>query len=236
MLNFYVQVLASTLLSLISLLLTGILHTCFFLSPLFSIISNVTVFLLYIVGYVLLTWNIYGTLGHSCSRANWASDDGMMVCRTYKALYSFEIFGVIAQIALIVLDIRSRRKQTRQGRYDSMANLAAKGGADVKLDDIHDRPVDDVYRPGVDGHADSQDSIPYGVGEYNPNMSPDSHTRLRDNAGDMGLGYGRYHPNMPVQMEDFRNDSSTSGFSYNAYRPPQNASYGDTGYGYGPQR
>lgn len=217
------QVLAATLISLISLLLTTVLYTCFFLSPLFSLVLNATILILYLVGYGLLTWNIYGTLGHSCSRANWASDDGMMICRTYKAFYSFEVFGLLAQIALIVLDVRSRHTQIRLGKYKNMGDVAgAKGANTVKLNDLHPRSVDS--RPGMHGHAESQDSIPYAIGNYN-----DSHTRLRDNAGDMGYGHGP-----PVRMEDFRQDSSTSGYSYNSWAPQ--TGHANNGYGYAPQR
>ncbi|ETI19338.1 hypothetical protein G647_09170 [Cladophialophora carrionii CBS 160.54] len=231
----FIIVLASTLLSLLSLFVTGILYTCFFLSPLFSLILNVTILILYIVGYGLLTWNIYGTLGHTCSRANWASDDGMMICRTYKAFYAFELFGVLAQIALIVLDVRSRHAQTKLGRYNKMADAAAKGGADVKLDDLHSRSLSESQSqsqsravserdPLGHGHADSQDSVPYGIGDYN-----DSRARLRDNAAaDMGYGHAP-----AVRMDDFRNDGPTGG--YTAYRPPQTG-YANNGYGYGPQR
>jgi len=175
-----------------------------------------------------------GTLGHSCSHLNWANDDAMMVCRTYKAFYSFETFAVLAQFALVILDIRTRIAQNRQGAYDRMADLAAKHGTDVKLDDIHSRTVDDLRRPVLRGHAESQDSIPYGLGDYA--VGNDSHARLREHAGDMGMEYGQHHSNLPVRMEDFRNDSSTSSFSYNTYRPPQQAGYGNSGYGYEPQR
>ncbi|KAJ9605357.1 hypothetical protein H2200_010014 [Cladophialophora chaetospira] len=216
-------VLAATLLSLITLLLNTILYSCFFLSPLFSLVLNTTILVLYVVGYGLLTWNIYGTLGHACSRANWASDDGMMVCRTYKAFYSFEVFGLLAQIALIVLDVRSRHTQIRLGKYKNMGDVGAKAVDNVKLDDLHHRSVDE--RPAMHRHGESQDSVPYGVGDYN-----DSRARLRDNAGDLGYGHAP-----PVRMEDFRNPSSTSGYSYNSSYAPQSG-YANSGYGYGPQR
>ena len=49
------------MLSLLTLFVTTILHACFFLAPLLSLTLNATVLLLIIVGYGLLTWNIYGT-------------------------------------------------------------------------------------------------------------------------------------------------------------------------------
>ncbi len=146
----------------------------------------------------------------------------MMICRTYKAFYAFETFGFLAQVALIILDARSRHAQTKSGRYGKMGDVAAKGGGDVKLDDLHHRSVG--ARPGMHPHSESEDRIPYGI-EHN-----DSRARLRDNAADVGYGHAP-----PVRMEDFRNDSQTSGYSYNSSYAPQSG-YGNNGYGYGPQR
>ncbi|EXJ53891.1 hypothetical protein A1O7_09227 [Cladophialophora yegresii CBS 114405] len=231
----FIIVLASTLLSLLSLFFTSIIYTCFFLSPIFSLVLNVTVLILYLVGYTLLTWNIVGTLGHTCSRANWASDDGMMICRTYKAFYAFEFLGVLAQIAQIVLDVRSRHNQTKLGRYNRMADIAAKGGGDVKLDDLHNRTRSqsaserEPLGTHGHGHAHSQDSVPYGIVDYNESHA---HARLRDDNAAADLSYG-HHPAM--RMDDFRNDGATSG--YTAYWPQQTQTgYANNGYGYGPQR
>ena len=116
----------------------------------------------------------------------------MMICRTYKAFYSFELFGLLAQIALIVLDIRSRRAETKLGRYNLMGLAGTKGG-DVKLDDMRGRAADAT--PGMHGHAHSEDSIPYGIGEYS-----NSTARSRDNAADYG------HAAPSVRVQDFRND------------------------------
>ncbi|EXJ76328.1 uncharacterized protein A1O5_00836 [Cladophialophora psammophila CBS 110553] len=226
----FIIVLAASLLSLLCLFLTAFLHACFFLSPLFNLILNVTILIIWAVGYCLLTWNMYGTLGHSCSRANWASDDGMMICRTYKALYSFDVFGLLAQIALIVLDVRSRRAQTKLGKYNKMAAIAARGGGDVKLDDLNN----EQSRSGMHSHANSQDTLHYGTGDYSAHHGAnDSRLGLRDNAAD--TDYSHSHSGH-VRMDDF-NNSTTSGFNYNAYTPhAHNMGYGNGGYGYEPQR
>jgi hypothetical protein len=153
----------------------------------------------------------------------------MMICRTYKAFYAFELFGVLAQIALIVLDARSRHAQTKLGRYNKMADIAAKGGGDFKLEDLHNRsrsqsqsqlvdePGDGSSNNHAHSHAHSQDSVPYGVVDYH-----DPHARLRDPAA--------------VRMDDFRNNTSTSGYTAYAPPPPPQTAYANSGYGYGPQR
>ncbi|OAL38621.1 hypothetical protein AYO20_02271 [Fonsecaea nubica] len=221
-------VLASSVLSLISLFLTSLVYTCFFLSPLLNLILNVTVFIVWLVGYCLLTWNMYGTLGHSCSRANWASDDGMMICRIYKALYSFEVFGLLAQIALIVLDVRTRRAETKLGKYNQMGADAARGGAEVKLDDLNRNSAGSGL---LNHHEAPQDGLPYGIGDYNPHAAQDSRLRLRDHAADSDYNHGY---SGQVRVDDFHNNNSTGNFGYNAYTPQ--TGYGNGGYGYGAQQ
>ncbi|KIX98347.1 uncharacterized protein Z520_05648 [Fonsecaea multimorphosa CBS 102226] len=223
----FIIVLASSLLSLLSLVLTSFLHTCFFLSPLFNLILNVTVFILWVVGYGLLTWNMYGTLGHSCSRANWASDDGMMICRIYKALYSFEVFGLLAQIALIVLDVRTRRAETKLGKYNQMGGPLVRGGADVKLDDLNNGQSGASGLLGGHQETPQDDGLPYGIGDYN-----ESRLGLRDHAAADITDYSNHSQSGRVRMDDF--NDSTSSFGYNAYAP--HTGYANGGYGYEPQR
>lgn len=84
---------------------------------------NIPLFLLWLIGLGLLTWGIYGTLSHSCTKVNWGNDDGIMVCQQYKALFSFVVFATITQIALIVLDVRARVAQNRRGKYAKMQDV-----------------------------------------------------------------------------------------------------------------
>ncbi|KIX03788.1 uncharacterized protein Z518_07341 [Rhinocladiella mackenziei CBS 650.93] len=198
----FIIVLAASLLSLLTLLITSIIYACAFLSPLINLLANVTITILWTVGLALLTWNMYGTLGHSCSRANWASDDGMMICRTYKALYSFALFGWLSQIALIVLDIRSRRVQTALGKYNKMAAAAAAAdaGRDVKLDSLS--------RSSWGHDSAGEREVPYGIPDYG-----DDATRA--------LRGGNQQP--PLRMDDFS--------SYDRYAPQTRYANAGYGYG-----
>jgi hypothetical protein len=96
------------------------LHLCLSLSPLLSLVINVFLLVLWIFGLSLLGWNMAGTLGHVCNAANWGSDAGMMVCRIYKALFTFTLLAAISAFALVALDIKVRRKQNSLGKYDQM--------------------------------------------------------------------------------------------------------------------
>ncbi len=213
------QILLGTLLSILALLVTQLVYSCAFLNPLVNLFSNVLILLVWTVGLALLTWNMYGALGHSCSRSNWASDDGMMVCRTYKALYSFSVFGWLAQVALIVLDIRSRRRQTALGGYIKMMD-SGPGERDVKLDNLDDRNST-TSSLHSHSHSHSQDNVPYGVPDYastRPTYRPAPTHSASDYSGNATHGQ--------VRMDHF-------GTNYDRFAPQ---SYANNGYGYGPQR
>jgi hypothetical protein len=115
-----VQLLGVTLLSILTLTITLALNCCHVLSPLLNLIINIILLLLWVVGLSLLGWNMSGTLGHVCNASNWGSDAGIMVCRLYKALFTFTLFGAISAIAMVTLDLKVRKKQTSLGKYNPM--------------------------------------------------------------------------------------------------------------------
>jgi hypothetical protein len=111
-------------------------------------IFNIPILLLWTAGMALMIWNMYGTLGHSCTTANWGNSDGVMICNQYKALFSFVIIAWLCQIALIVLDVRARRSQAALGKYDKMRESQE---FNLKMDPLHNRD-------------DSVHSLPLGAG------------------------------------------------------------------------
>jgi hypothetical protein len=126
--------LMADVLMLLSLAIGTILYFCVHLSPLLNILFNVPILLLWTAGMALLIWNMYGTLGHTCSIANWGNEDGITVCNQYKALFAFVVIGWLCQIALIVLDVRARRNQSALGKYNKMRD-----SNDLKMDPMHSR-------------------------------------------------------------------------------------------------
>jgi hypothetical protein len=115
-----IQLFGVSLLSLLTLTLTLALHICHVLSPILNLVINLPLLLLWILGIALLGWNMAGTLGHVCNTANWGSDVGIMVCRIYKALFTFTLFGALSALAMVVLDIKVRKQQTSLGAYNQM--------------------------------------------------------------------------------------------------------------------
>ena len=147
----YSQMLAGSLLAFLHLVVSYIFYARGRLSPLLNMIVSGPVLLVYTIGFALLVWNMYGTLSHSCSKTNWANDDGMFVCRVYKAFFSFVVIGWLCQIALIIVDVRAKRVQSTLGRYNKMDETSSK---DVKLESLdHSR------------NTSTQD-IPYGIDDY----------------------------------------------------------------------
>ena len=135
--------------TLITLFITSVVHCCHVLSPLVNMIVNMVLLLVWVVGLGLLGWNMAGTLGHICSSANWGSADGIMVCRSYKALFAFTVLATAATVGMVFLDIKVRRKQTSLGRYNQMRDSAmdlkplVKGpyGSGAAVSEHDDRPA-----------------------------------------------------------------------------------------------
>lgn len=145
--------LLAVILLMLSLLIGTLLYFCIHLSPLINMIFNIPILLLWTVGMGLMIWNMYGTLGHSCSINNWGNDDGVMICNQYKAMFAFVVIGWLCQIALIVLDVRARRHQSALGKYNKMRDSQ---DFNLKVDPMHSREssVHDLpMGAGLDGAA-----------------------------------------------------------------------------------
>ena len=188
------QLLGVSLLTLLTLVLTFLLHLCHVLSPLFNLILNLPLLLLWCLGFGLLTWNMSGTLGHVCNTANWGNSSGIMICRYYKALFSFSLFGVLGAIAAFILDFKVRRKQTRFGAYDQMkdpstTNLPQGGDAKMRGLGVHSTSIGlEPYRN--EGHEpDTWRPPPYNAPRENVNIQHFYSAPSEQTAYDGGYGY-----------------------------------------------
>ena len=107
-----------------------------------------------------------GTLAHTCNTANWGNDTGIMICQTYKALFSFAIIGTISAIAQVVLDFRVRHQQTRQGAYDKMVDPVSKRANPHESGDLKfaggGNITDIAMEPYRNHNLDLRESNPYG--------------------------------------------------------------------------
>jgi len=171
----------------------------------------------------LLAWNIYGLLKHSCSVANFGNSDGVSVCSQYKAMFSFVVFGTLAQVGMVVVDVRARMAQNRSGRYAKMrdstseiklAPYANNTHAHSNSESIHDAPYQDTtattqYRdePGWRPGQRTNTVASSGVSDY----------------GDIAGNGGR----QAVRMHDYQQPS------YGVQHTGYDSGYGQQGTGYG---
>lgn len=85
---------AASLFSIAALAVTIVMHFFFGLNPRFNLAVNGVQAVLWTVSWSLLTWFMSGTLAHVCDVEHWKEDVGIMVCRTYKALFTFTLIGL----------------------------------------------------------------------------------------------------------------------------------------------
>lgn len=197
--------LLAVILLMLSLLIGTILYFCVHLSPLINMIFNIPILLLWTVGMGLMIWNMYGTLGHTCTTANWGNNDGVSICQQYKALFSFVVIGWLCQIALIVLDVRARRSQSALGKYGKMRDSQ---DFNMKMDPLHSR-------------ESSVHDLPMGAG-------------LDGAAQRLHQQDGQAAQRDPAQPALSRQSSfySTAAPTYTSQAQYQDASYGGNGNGY----
>jgi hypothetical protein len=73
---------------------TIVFYFCRALNPTVNLAINAMLSVFWATGFGLLTWAMSGTLVHKCNATNWGNDAGVMVCRLYKALFTFSLTGL----------------------------------------------------------------------------------------------------------------------------------------------
>lgn len=94
------------------------------------------------------------------------------MCRTYKALFSFALLGLVSTLGAAGLDVHVHRSSTRKGRFQS---LALQGGKTSALDADVDAGIWDMNpnptalgagRPRGEGYALPEEQFGYADTEY----------------------------------------------------------------------
>lgn len=166
----------------LNLVISYAVFCCARLSPLFNMIVSIPILLMWTIGFGLIVYNMYGTLAHTCSKTNWANDDGMMVCRVYKTFFAFMVIGWLCQVALIVVDVRAKRTQSSLGKYDKMDETN-----DVKLTSLdHSRNT-------------STTDVPYGIENYRDRSNSANSFNSQRHVSPYGSERTQLH-----QVDDFR--------------------------------
>ncbi|KAI4156435.1 MAG: hypothetical protein L6R39_001106 [Caloplaca ligustica] len=116
----FVFLLAASLFTIVSLLVSGALYFFRTLPPRYNLFNNAFLSVLWTLGLSFLTWNTGWTLGHRCLVINWKTEAGIMVCRLYKACAAFTITGLLSTLLNLFLDVKTYRKTTQRGKYNQM--------------------------------------------------------------------------------------------------------------------
>jgi hypothetical protein len=161
---------AVALLTLVSLTTTIVLHCYYGLNPALNTILNSILAVLWAVGFGLLSWWSAGTLTHVCDKENWEDDRGISVCKMYKALFSFNLMGLLATLLALILDVHVQRQAGARGRFQQIAMVAGdakRGQASVQEDgDLHEsnpnRNAVNRHRGAGAGYSVPEEQFAYG--------------------------------------------------------------------------
>ncbi|KAI9769114.1 MAG: hypothetical protein M1840_004465 [Geoglossum simile] len=126
------------LFTLLTQTVTIFFYFCHALNPLFNLIVNAALSIFWATGFGLLTWAMSGTLIHKCNVANWRNDAGIMVCRLYKALFTFALLGLLSTFSALILDIIVRKRENARGRYIPANDNKAPAGFRLSQQREHD--------------------------------------------------------------------------------------------------
>ncbi|KAF2679724.1 hypothetical protein K458DRAFT_374533 [Lentithecium fluviatile CBS 122367] len=165
----FILLLSVSLLTIVSLTATILLHLFYGLNPLLNTCLNAALLLLWAVSFSLLSWWSSGTLRHFCTRANWDDDTGVSICRTYKALFSFSLIGLVATLVALVLDVHVQRGVTRRGKFAKVGmglGEVDKGGVrgvDVEEHETNPNPsaLMGARKRGGEGYAVPEEQFAY---------------------------------------------------------------------------
>ncbi|KAK0783893.1 hypothetical protein LTS16_002800 [Friedmanniomyces endolithicus] len=169
----FIWLTSASLFSIAALFFTIILHCFIGLNPRLNIALNGFLAVLWTLSWSLLTYYMSGTLANVCDKAHWHEDTGIMVCRIYKALFTFTLLGFVSTLAALGLDIYVRRQQTRRGVYrlhdlDTKARPEATRGPFT--DEVEAHQNGDGYAHGGLQQDDSRESLAWE--EPRPSIGP----------------------------------------------------------------
>ncbi|KAF4550065.1 Hypothetical protein D9617_19g103710 [Elsinoe fawcettii] len=145
----FIFLLVSSFLTILILTATLVMHCLTGLNPRLNLVLNGSMLLLWALGFSMLTYWMWGTLVHYCDKSTWKEDDGVMVCKCYKALFTFALVGLLSTAAALALDFHINRLSNRFGKHMRLDNIDNKPRTVVDArgpynDNRNTRSVDDL--------------------------------------------------------------------------------------------
>lgn len=113
-----------SLLTIIALTSTIILHIYHGLNPALNIAVNASLALLWIVSFGMLARWSSRTIADVCDTSHWESDTGVSICREYKAAFSFALLGLLATLLALAVDVKVLRGARTRGTFQQVGGLA----------------------------------------------------------------------------------------------------------------
>jgi hypothetical protein len=104
--------------SVLVILAGTVLHALSISWPRILPVLNFLAAAMYLAGLAWLSNGIAPmVLSNTCSKTIWIDDMGVMVCRIYKALYSFVAIGTACALCMVLLDARAHGERGKMGVY-----------------------------------------------------------------------------------------------------------------------
>ncbi|KZM24166.1 uncharacterized protein EKO05_0010844 [Ascochyta rabiei] len=125
----FILLLTISILTLLALTFTIILHIQHGLSPRLNLALNAALALVWTLSFALLAWWSSTTLTHACALETWESETGVAVCRMYKALFSMALLGMLASWGALGVDVFVQKGSARRGLFMSLGTVQGKRGA-----------------------------------------------------------------------------------------------------------
>ncbi|KIW14496.1 hypothetical protein PV08_07280 [Exophiala spinifera] len=111
-------VLVVACISLLDQILAIFRHSVFQISARINLVVHLVILSLWCAAFGVLTWRLNKmVLSHTCSIKVWETSMGVMVCRLYKAMYSFSAISFGLAAGLVILDYTVLREDAVAGIY-----------------------------------------------------------------------------------------------------------------------
>lgn len=93
-----------------------------------------------------------------------------MVCRVYKALFAFALFGLLATLAALLLDLHVFKRATQRGSYNQMLDYEIKRDA-VPIHQLdgglaHARSNSNPFDANMESHFDDSEDEDEGARRF----------------------------------------------------------------------
>ena len=106
------------------MLVTGIVITCCGLSPLYVIIMDFIITIVWAVAFGMLVKAMGTTTTDSCTADNWGNSEGIRICHAFKTLVAFSVLGLVSMVAMVGTAVVIR-KRVGTHLYEPAANPVA---------------------------------------------------------------------------------------------------------------